>query len=224
MLSERESTNTRLNEMSFLKSSLRSLLNSSISTLATSTRTVVRFTPQTGTPLYFFPMGLYHDLNSASIVLDAYVLCGTAHVPFTEICITDREMSAWRLALPAMIERCRDWDHTRTCEYINSSPLFCSCGMGIVEEDFVWERYQSLVTRIAISPIFVASYVDRTSLPAQALKRLEIGGPNASKGKCKVCFKESTKKCSRCRRVSYCSRECQSRDWRQHKKDCEPSG
>ena len=163
MLSEREITHTRLDEMSLLKSSLRSLLESSLSTLATSAGTGVRFTPQTGTPLYFFPTGLYHDLNSASIVLDAYVLCGTVDIPSTEIRITDREMSAWRLVLPAMIERCRNWEHTRTCEYLSSSPLFCSCGMGIVEKDFVWERYQSLVTRIAISPIFVASYVDRTS-------------------------------------------------------------
>lgn len=29
------------------------------------------------------------------------------------------------------------------------------------------------------------------------------------------------KKCGRCRLVSYCSRECQKKDWKRHKDSCE---
>ncbi|KAL4452293.1 hypothetical protein ABPG75_007955 [Micractinium tetrahymenae] len=31
------------------------------------------------------------------------------------------------------------------------------------------------------------------------------------------------RKCSRCRHVSYCSRECQKAHWAEHKQDCKPA-
>ena len=39
---------------------------------------------------------------------------------------------------------------------------------------------------------------------------------------CKNCGKEASKmqKCSRCRLVRYCSRDCQLADWKEHKKSC----
>ncbi|RPA84935.1 hypothetical protein BJ508DRAFT_303325 [Ascobolus immersus RN42] len=38
---------------------------------------------------------------------------------------------------------------------------------------------------------------------------------------CNVCgFVNATKKCSGCKTVVYCSRECQKEDWREHKKTC----
>ena len=37
---------------------------------------------------------------------------------------------------------------------------------------------------------------------------------------CKVCSKKSKIKCEQCGRVSYCSRECQFKDWNKHKKNC----
>ena len=37
---------------------------------------------------------------------------------------------------------------------------------------------------------------------------------------CKVCSKKSRLKCDQCGRVSYCSRECQFKDWNNHKKNC----
>ena len=38
--------------------------------------------------------------------------------------------------------------------------------------------------------------------------------------KCFVCAKVADKKCSRCKRVAYCSKECQANSWKQHKNDC----
>ena len=37
---------------------------------------------------------------------------------------------------------------------------------------------------------------------------------------CIKCCKPSTKQCSKCRRVWYCSRECQVSDWKTHKESC----
>jgi ribonuclease HIII len=97
--------------------------------------------------------------------------------------------------------------------------------MGIVEDDFACGEYESSVTRIAISPIFAAAYIERTkNLSEEVQNQLEIGNSDKFKRrKCKVCFKEGVKRCSRCMNVVYCSRECQSGDWREHKKDCKLS-
>src|SRR5687767_3575076 len=37
---------------------------------------------------------------------------------------------------------------------------------------------------------------------------------------CKVCGKETNGGCGRCKRVYYCSKICQVRDWKSHKKRC----
>lgn len=38
--------------------------------------------------------------------------------------------------------------------------------------------------------------------------------------KCSICDKETTKRCSRCKAVYYCSTECQSKDWHNHNEMC----
>jgi hypothetical protein len=49
---------------------------------------------------------------------------------------------------------------------------------------------------------------------------------------CKTCGKlnaelskeeKKLKTCSKCKRVAYCSKECQKKDWEDHKKDCRPA-
>ncbi|CAB4421641.1 unnamed protein product [Rhizophagus irregularis] len=37
---------------------------------------------------------------------------------------------------------------------------------------------------------------------------------------CNVCQKPSTTKCSKCHQTYYCSKECQKKDWKLHKKSC----
>ncbi len=73
------------------------------------------------------------DLANHTVVLDAAVLPLT-HSPrirsFLEtistmgvriINMNDDEMRLWKQTLLAYIERCRDWSHTSSCEYLNGS-------------------------------------------------------------------------------------------------------
>ena len=41
------------------------------------------------------------------------------------------------------------------------------------------------------------------------------------RGSCAACNREAEKKCSRCKSVSYCSKECQASNWKLHKKTCQ---
>lgn len=43
---------------------------------------------------------------------------------------------------------------------------------------------------------------------------------DATKTVCSVCGKDAEKKCSRCKNVSYCSKQCQANDWNRHKQVC----
>jgi MYND finger len=43
------------------------------------------------------------------------------------------------------------------------------------------------------------------------------------KSRCRFCLKQPAKKCARCKEVSYCTKECQKMDWKEHKKSCAPS-
>jgi MYND finger len=40
------------------------------------------------------------------------------------------------------------------------------------------------------------------------------------KTRCRLCLKAASKKCATCKDVSYCSRECQKMDWKEHKETC----
>ena len=128
-------------------------------------------------PLLFFMNGMYLDLNSHSIVIDADVLpvaselqpIGNA-IAAVDITLNDDEMKFWRAALPPMVERCRNWDHAATCEYKSAAPVslqktdrsICTCGIGKVANNFPageWNMFLPHVPRVAISPIFVPAHM-----------------------------------------------------------------
>ena len=155
--------------------------------------------PTTGGPLLFFTMGLYLDNNSNSVITETYV------VPITPSLASDPRfchvlsrlgpaMSApvchdvymmWKSMLPAMAERCRDWEHTSCCEFADGvpglnpekSPL-CSCGIGKVGDGLgqsKWKEAACFATRIAISPLYVAGYLESAKggpLSQNTIKRL----------------------------------------------------
>lgn len=48
-------------------------------------------------------------------------------------------------------------------------------------------------------------------------------GSSSLEYSCAVCNKNSTQRCSNCRKVSYCCKDHQKADWKNHKPDCFPA-
>ena len=183
---------------------------------------------------------LRFDLASHTMICDGYVLPLTKRLlmenqePFAKlvhqggmvnITAFDGEMQAWKQLLPAFVERCRSsWTHGANCEYVaqghipltedmEADPL-CSCGRGKEVEGMqkvgLWKKFASYVTRVALSPLFAVSY-------------LETVGRDPDAHKCLVCRgrgKPKLKACAGCKKVRYCSAECQKKDWKVHKSQC----
>ncbi|KDQ10028.1 hypothetical protein BOTBODRAFT_147955 [Botryobasidium botryosum FD-172 SS1] len=89
--------------------------------------------------------------------------------------VLEGEMRSWKQLLPAFVERCRTWTHGDNCEYrsqgkipltevMEEDPL-CSCGRGKDTEGMskvpLWREFAPYVTRVALSPLFAVSYLER---------------------------------------------------------------
>ncbi|KIJ28640.1 hypothetical protein M422DRAFT_189460 [Sphaerobolus stellatus SS14] len=185
----------------------------------------------------FFIDAMRYDLQSHTMVCDGYVLPLTRvmmptimsrfrHLVAKEagmvnICTFAGEMQAWKQLLPAFVERCRSWSHGNDCEYKSQDKIplteemelgpLCSCGRGKDVEGMkkvaLWREFAPYVTRVALSPLFAVSY-------------LESIGRDPTKHKCSVCRGRGKPKlmaCSVCKKVRYCSQQCQKKDWKAHK-------
>jgi hypothetical protein len=64
---------------------------------------------------------------------------------------------------------------------------------------------------------WVSSMYMKTRTPKMELNSDPIVGTIK---KCKICSKKTTNRCSKCKRVHYCSQECQKKDWKEHKGTC----
>ncbi|KZV71430.1 hypothetical protein PENSPDRAFT_664442 [Peniophora sp. CONT] len=166
-----------------------------------------------------------HDVACHTVVCDAFVL------PLTPMLIQRNQrafpqlvgkgksigappgvMAAWKRLLPALVERCRTWEHGPNCEYAASGriPLteemeevpICSCGAGKdVEEmkkDPIWRVFAPHATRVAISPLFAVSYLERIGRDPEAHRCALCRG----RGKPKL------KACTGCKKIRYCSEAC----------------
>lgn len=202
---------------------------------------VVRLKPSyDDTPIVFFFTGHYHDFNSNSLVAEAYVwpMAGETDLPVeaADIPVNEKEMKFWRSLMPALVERCREFEHTPSCEYASGIPVslekgtssICSCGVGkIVGNGFQellgddWTQFQPYVTRVAVSTIFAPSYIEPTksfsdAYPQGRHEKLAVFrhfGPitpeayvEAKKFRCRVCWRENARKCVKCKEVAYCSK------------------
>lgn len=216
-----------------------------------------------GNHMLIFVADLRLDLSSQTAVVDAYVLPLTEDVVgryprrisriyrdgIVNIRIGEGELAGWKDMMPALAERCRTWKHNPTCEYrvsgipvsiaMGQSPL-CSCGLGIVEDEFLkhkdWQPFKNHVTRIALSPLFAVSYIERTTgmvkemnffLDAQELTTRESFTNLVQDNVCQNCSIEAggmgevtLTKCNRCRTAMYCSQACQKQDWKKHRAEC----
>ncbi|KIW10340.1 hypothetical protein PV08_11302 [Exophiala spinifera] len=152
---------------------------------------------------------------------------------------TKAELCAWKQVLPALVERCRTWSHRSGCEYLaeqrvplsveNGQPPLCSCGEGIMPPGFItgvpeWDQVAKYAVRAAISPPFSAAMFEGGC-------KLDMLNQEAEEHQAKACNScgrdeavngSGLLSCARCRKVRYCSKECQRVDWKKHKANCVP--
>lgn len=155
--------------------------------------------------------------------------------------VNDAELRLWRHALPAYVERCRDWTHQDNCEYAisgsiplsteNGKRMLCSCGSGKFPPNFIsnipgWNGLSKYAVRATISPAFWAPFADDMYSPDLGKKNITDVGKIPVNGRCASCGKNNQAggsgllNCARCMKVKYCSRECQRMDWKAHKSVC----
>ena len=203
-----------------------------------------------GVHILFFVSGLRLDLSNRTVVLDGAVLAlenalMSSLAPFLhslqglcQIFVKETELLVWRQVMPAYVERCRTWSHTPDCEYLthgriplsthNGEKFLCSCGNGIFPENFItdlpgWDDIARYAVRAAISPCFSAamfeSPYDMEELKKEAAKKK--GKSCWACGRVK-CGEEdgSLLNCAKCMEAKYCDRECQRKDWKEHKAFC----
>lgn len=203
------------------------------------------------------------DVSNRTVVLDAAVIplapkvieeltpmFGYLKDNLLRMQVGKAEKGIWEEAIPAFVERCREWEHLPGCEYEKGcqSPditdegltLLCSCGRGILPPDFIqdvphWDVAAKYAVRAAISPTFPVPLVEKLYPKNNNIVRTNAGnisrpsattsGPKAPKvdTKCRNCGKgsENLRDCPGCEAAKYCSRSCQRANWKNsHKKTC----
>ncbi|KAH8699392.1 hypothetical protein GQ44DRAFT_744204 [Phaeosphaeriaceae sp. PMI808] len=217
-----------------------------------------------GIQMLIFASSVRLDLASQSIAIDAALLPLTTqlvprlasflthlhNVGIVSIIVDDAELVLWKHAVPAYIERCRDWKHAASCEYsVNSAiPLstkpgeqfLCSCSMGKFPERHkpkvpLWDSVAKLCVHVAITPCFPVPFVDESvdlgalltegavRQTAQSMSSLDL-----DKEACFTCDRKEglggqpLLKCGKCKVARYCSKECQIKAWTEgeHKRIC----
>jgi hypothetical protein len=155
-------------------------------------------------------------------------------------------VEAWKSLIVAWVERCRRWKHADNCEYLSSGngavsiPIstqyrtvpICGCGRGRDVHEFKrsfgqWKDLAPFLTRMAISPLFFASYMERgvrlPSIETSVEEALHQQSLSVASHRCALCKGEGKPKllvCSKCKQIRYCSSSCQKADWRGHKTTC----
>lgn len=174
--------------------------------------------------------------------LDAFLLI-LRTLECCTITVDDDELVLWKEVLPALVERCRNWSHTSECKYAQpgaSVPLstepgkqvICDCGAGKLPPNFIslpeWDTAAKFATRLAISPTYAVPFVEEIVDP-NLVNDFTSSGTNIQGDetlRCRNCGETKAKaggplkKCMRCQKVRYCSGDCQKKDWKKHRMEC----
>ncbi len=79
----------------------------------------------------------------------------------------------------------------------------------------------SLVALMDSTQTMVDTNEYRQYVPHQSQPSHTVLSESANRDSCKICGKTTElKKCARCQKIFYCSRECQKKDWPNHKAEC----
>ncbi|KAJ7575991.1 hypothetical protein C8J56DRAFT_837778 [Mycena floridula] len=186
-----------------------------------------------------FVNGVRYDTHCHTVICDSYVLPLTNSIimkhqnefgklvsggKMVNVTVYEGEMTAWKHLLPAFTERCRTWKHGPNCEYLATGKIplteemevkpLCSCGSGKDVEGMrkvdLWRPFAPYTTRMALSPLFAVSYLERV-IRDPASRRCHV---------CRARGKPKLQQCITCKKVRYCSKECQKKDWNKHKVKC----
>ncbi|GAQ86141.1 hypothetical protein KFL_002720150 [Klebsormidium nitens] len=159
-----------------------------------------------------------------------------------------KELGRFDEALDVMRRASAHLDRTFGNGYFQSVVARCALGEALLEahrfteSKTVLEKARSLalaslgpshratqdiedLLRVVTHSLETGSIPFSLNVPTQEFS--EMYRPPEMKPKCESCEKreqdgEKFKVCSKCKRVKYCSVECQKEDWKQHKKKCRP--
>lgn len=188
-----------------------------------------------GVHILVFVSYLRLDLQNRTVVLDAAILPLQNPIirklrPFLEnlsrtgletIIVDSDELRLWKEIIPAWVERCRQWEHRPSCDYLSKSKIplsvefgqnpICSCGEGTLPPSHSfdlpgWNLAARYAVRAAISPLFSVPFVE------EGFNEKEDSELAAdSETECNFCAKgkpggeKSLSKCGHCQAVRYCS-------------------
>ena len=152
----------------------------------------------------------------------------------------------WTVYIKASVQRSRSWSHRSGCSgklkdgvVDHLQQFLCRCGAGKVPREFQdvyeWRSFTPFVTRCLLTPLFPIQYVEaiiaidfgkqvasamtshhgsKAEEPGTVCATCKVKeGPNAAK----------LLRCMGCGKATYCSKECQKKDWKSHKSLCRSS-
>ncbi|OJJ48721.1 hypothetical protein ASPZODRAFT_62802 [Penicilliopsis zonata CBS 506.65] len=141
--------------------------------------------------ILIFVADLRLDISNQTVVLDAaaipmydelkpqlkFLLSTLGTLGVVAIVVDDKELLAWKHALPVFTERCRDWEHIPSCSYAVSGKVpvsveegkevLCACGRGKFPDGYgipqtgAWGLAMPHATRMAIPLCFPVPFIDR---------------------------------------------------------------
>ncbi|KAI9889595.1 MAG: hypothetical protein M1814_005102 [Vezdaea aestivalis] len=157
------------------------------------------------------------DFDSGSPVLDGYIvpLNGERVSQYAtalqkleagntlRVTVSDEEWVLWKKFVPAITERCREWNHQKECkafkhtrldDCVNNGSLVCACAQGCVPADFpregLWSEFSYHATRIALSPLYLVPYLESSSTKTLQLQLGNSGivdsSPQDDQQKCTI--------------------------------------
>ena len=151
---------------------------------------------------------------------------------------TVNEYKLWTVYIRASIERSRTWNHQSNCNGKLQGGLIddiqqypCRCGAGKVTGEFTsvaqWKPFAPFVTRCLFTPLFPVQCMEQV-MGADIVHRVAQmqSAKTDDKMACWTCKSTKTPtgtqllSCKGCNKAMYCSKECQKKDWKNHKSSC----
>jgi MYND finger len=148
---------------------------------------------------------------------------------------TVNEYKLWTGYVRASVERSRAWNHRSNCDGKLQGGLIydiqqypCRCGAGKMIGEFTsvvqWKPFTPFVTRCLFTPLFPVQGLEQ-SIGVDHVAQT-IAAKSDDKMECWTCKSSKTPtgtkllSCMGCSKAMYCSKECQKKDWKNHKRTC----